>query len=162
MFRFALVALLALSCGKVENGKNGVNGAPGLNGGSYYSYEFNVSIQQIIEEPLQEVIISDGDYYQLPSEFQLTVDNSYPNCELQDLDLVIETPTEDFIYTFQSTENRYQMQYKSGPLAKYVDSSTLKVYYKSKPEVDCGDVVYRLHSGLQFKIRVFKEILLEE
>lgn len=164
MFKVLLLVLL-MSCGlNGEDGRNGINGLNGLDGrhgqdgGNYYSYEININIQQIVEEEIQEAYIDEGRYYQLPDSFNLNVDNSYPDCALQDLDIVIETDSEDIIYTFQATENRYIMEYKSGPLLKYLDTSYIKVYYRNKPEVDCGNAIYRLHSELQFSIRVFKEI----
>lgn len=42
-----------------------------------------------------------------------------------------------------------------------LDTSEIRVYYKSAPEVDCGNAVYRLHSGMQFQMRVFKTLEIE-
>lgn len=50
----------------------------------------------------------------------------------------------------------------TGPIIRseniILDSSELRVYYESVPEVDCGSVVYRLHSGVTFSVRVIKEL----
>jgi hypothetical protein len=154
-----LILLTLLSCGKAEDGSDGVSGIDGLN---YYSYLVNVNIQKIIGDPQDEsVIITDSNLYQLPSNFEVNVDNIYPECILQDMELIVETEKEKLSLIFQSTENRYSMSLKSGPANKYVDSSYLKIYYEKVPEVDCGDAVYKLHSGVSFQIRVFKEIKLE-
>lgn len=42
-----------------------------------------------------------------------------------------------------------------------LDTSKIRVYYESGPEVDCGSVVYRLHSGVNFQLRVIKELEIE-
>lgn len=175
MFRFLVLFLvLSVSCSKVQQGKDGRNGASGEsglvgpagndgnNGRDYYSYMLNVNIQEIVGDGRdEEVIINDSDIYQLPKTFQVTVDNSYPDCELRDFSIIIETDSGDERFTFQPTENRYVMSLKSGPVNKVVDSSQIRVYYESMPEVDCGSTIYRLHSGVQFEIRVIKELEVE-
>lgn len=158
-----LLLLLFVSCGNAEKGQNGLNGIDGVDGGNYYSYLVEANLQEIVGDGRSEVFEDDqADIYQLPSTFNLNVDNSYPDCELQDLEVIVETDNQDLTYVFQPTENRYRMKIKSGPEEKVIDSSFIKVYYKGRPEVDCGSTTHRLHSGLQFEIRVFKEIELEE
>lgn len=161
MFRL-LIMLLLLSCGKPDDGAsglNGIDGLAGLDGRDYYSYMVNVSLQEIVGDSRDELFqISESNFYQLPKSIEVTVDNAYPACALQDFILVVETDSETHHFTFQPTDNRYKMQYKSGPLNKLLDTTTVKVYYLKEPEVDCGDVVYRLHSGVTFQIRVIKEL----
>lgn len=170
-----LILLLLLSCGKPQNGSDGLSGTNGFDGEngpagqdghdgySYYSYVVSANIQEIIGDGVSgEFYIDEGNLYQLPSEFQVIVDNERPECVLKDLEVVFETESEDLIFTFKAhPNNRYKMNLKSGPVEKLVDTSYIKVYYKGRPEVDCGNAVYRLHSGIQFDIRVFKKIEVE-
>lgn len=159
MLRF-IALLLLLSCGKPDNGSNGLNGIDGfsgLDGRDYYSYMVSVNIQERVGDGRDELFqISESNFYQLPKSIQVTVDNLYPACALQDFTLVVETDSEIQHFIFESTHNRYKMRYKSGPLNKLLDTSTVKIYYLKEPEVDCGDVVYRLHSGVTFQLRVIK------
>lgn len=167
MFKLVLLLML-VSCGKVENGRDGVSGLQGENGlvgpaGSdgrdYYSYMVNVNIQEIVGDGRsEEIILNESSIYQLPKDFDVTVDNSYPECELRDFTLIIETDTGDERFIFQPTENRYKMKLKSGPVQKVLYTSQIRVYYENEPEVDCGSVVYRLHSGVNFQLRVIKEL----
>lgn len=171
MLRLALVMVLLLSCGKVENGRDGVDGSVGergligsdgrngRDGTNFYSYMVGVSLQEIIGDGHDEVVeLSESSIYQLPKSFDVNVDNLYPECKLRDFELAVESESGVDVFTFQPTENRYKMQLKSGPVNKVVDSSFIKVYYKSVPEVDCGDVVYRLHSGVSFQVRVIQPL----
>lgn len=162
MLRLALVMILVLSCGKLENGVNGERGLTGSDGLNYYSYLTRVNIQKIVgDNTPAEALIEESNIYQLPKSIEVIVDNLYPECRLRDFELAIESKAGVDTFIFQATEDRYKMQLKSGPVNKIIDSSYLRVYYKSVPEVDCGEVVYRLHSGVTFDVRVFKEIKVE-
>jgi len=159
MLRLALVMILVLSCGKLENGEIGERGLTGKDGLNYYSYLTRVNIQKIVgDNTLAEAVIEESNIYQLPKSIEVIVDNLYPECKLKDFQLIIESKAGVDVFIFQATEDRYKMRLKEGPVNKIVDSPYLKVYYKSVPEVDCGEVVYRLHSGVTFDVRVFKEI----
>lgn len=161
MFRLILVIML-IGCGKVSNGTDGYSGRDGNDGLSYYSYMHRVNMQRIVGQNLYEQeLIEESNFYQLPKSFNVTVDNLYPECELRDFTLIFQTDKAQERFTFQPTENRYQMQLKSGPTNKLVDTSKLTVYYESVPEVDCGDVVYRLHSGVDFEVRVIQKLEIE-
>lgn len=163
MLRLALVMILVLSCGKLENGVNGERGLTGSDGLNYYSYLTRVNIQKIVgDDTPAEALIEESTIYQLPSSIDVVVDNSYPECRLKDFQLVVRSMAGEEVFTFQATEDRYKMKLKDGPVNKIIDSPYLKVYYKSLPEVDCGEVVYRLHSGVTFDVRVFKEIKVEK
>lgn len=169
MTKLAMIILFMLmSCGKVQNGKDGINGVDGqngvdgTNGMNYYSYTVPVNLQEIIGDGHDELItIDEAKVYQFPKSFNVTVDNQYPDCALQDSELIIETTNDKYLFVFQAAENRYEMKLKSGPVNLVVDSPTLKVYYQKVPEVDCGDVVYRLHSGVSFEVRVIQRLEIE-
>lgn len=167
MFKLVLLLML-VSCGKVSDGKNGVHGEagligpPGSDGRDYYSYMVNVSLQEIVGDGRdEEVVLSESSIYQLPKDFDVTVDNPYPECKLRDFSLIIQTDTGDERFIFQPTDNRYKMKLKSGPVQKVLYTSQIRVYYESEPEVDCGSVVYRLHSGVTFSVRIIKELEIE-
>lgn len=163
---FTLVLLLVSSCSDGDNGADGLPGVAGLNGSdgaNFYSYVERGSLQEIVGDGVREEFeASPADFYILPRSFEVMVDNPHSGCDLRDFRVVFKTDLEDVIYTFQATENRYYMEHKDGPLGKVVDSSTLKVYYESQPEVDCGDAIYRLHSGVTFEVRVIERLGLEE
>lgn len=174
MFKLLVVFALLVSCGKVSegsdgrngldglHGENGLVGPAGLDGRDYYSYMVNVSLQEIIGDGRsEEIILNESSIYQLPKSFEVTVDNSYPECQLKDFTLIVETDTEIERFIFQATDNRYKMKLKSGPVQKVLYTSQIRVYYESEPEVDCGSVVYRLHSGVTFNLRIIKELEIE-
>lgn len=166
MFKL-LILLMLVSCG-VQTGKEGATGISGRegldgrDGRDYYSYMVSVNIQEIIGDGRsEEFVITDSDIYQLPKDFDVTVDNSYPDCQLRDFAITVETDYGDESFIFQPTDNRYKMKLKSGPINKVLYTSKIRVYYESEPEVDCGSVVYRLHSGVNFQLRVIKELEIE-
>lgn len=156
MIRLLLMMFILVGCGKPIHGKNGLNG---IDGNNFYSYLIAVNLQEIIGDNRDEEIqLNEIALYQFPSEFDVTVDNTYPECELQELELVIESQEGQHLFIFQPTNNRYKMELKSGPVNKVVDSSYLKVYHKKVPEVDCGGNFHQLHSGISFSVRIIKEL----
>lgn len=168
MFRM-LILLMLVSCGKVDNGRDGINGISGENGLvgpsglSYYSEVISVNLQEIVGDGIdEEAVINGASVYQLPNQFEINVDNERADCELLDLEVIFDTGSEVLTFIFQADPNsRYKMRLKSGPTGKVVDTSEITVYYKSAPEVDCGNAVYRLHSGMTFQMRLFKTLEIE-
>lgn len=162
---FILSIILLTGCFEGKNGSQGSNGASGQAGSeglNYYSYTEAGKVLEIAGDELRERFeASKGDYYQLPSKFTVVVDNGYADCPLQDLNIIFDTGEEQFKFTFQVSENRYKMIYKSGPLDKVIDGSRLFVYYENSPRVICPEGEYELISQIDFEIRVIEELKVE-
>lgn len=157
-----LLLFLLVSCNHLllpEDGANGLNGIPGKDGGNYYSYGVNVNLQEIVGDGvMEEFIVDSGNFYELPKSMELMVDNTYPDCQLQDATIILETDSKKYRYIFKEGSNRYYMRLKSAPESAVVASKSLKVYYESHPKTKCSEGQYELHSGLNFNMKVIEEL----
>ena len=161
MLKTLLISVILLLCTACMEGDDGKDGSAGLNGPSFTSKPFRVSVQEIVGDGVRERFeASELQYIELPRIAQLNVDNVHPDCELQATTLILETDNEIVEYIFEPTSNRYQMNLKeiSHNVGRVLDTSTLLVYFKESPITVCGGVEYRLHAGVAFEMIKLEEV----